>query len=387
MAIRTQNLFETTFQTSKPRINRDAGVIHDVKILGQTSRNGRQYSPKALREAAAFYEGIGVNTNHPSRQTPNVSRGVEEGVGWLESIQVKPDGVYGDLHVIKSHPLANTLFEIAERKPDRFGLSHNASGDVGEIGGSQLVESIKSVRSVDLVQNPATVKSLFESEDPVATKTVKFKTLIESLPVKIRKGFTALLEMDGVPEVTADMPVEMPAEGAAPSADEAAKAAFKAAISAVLDDDSITWDETKTKIIELVKTLAKMSGDAEPVNETPAGGETSTEEQPVPESLQEQFNRLRAELADKNATESARDLLESQEIKILPHRIATLKAVTDAKARKPLLEEWKRADGPAPKPGANRPATSRPAPLLEDTEADKGYKPAKGADAMIAAYR
>ena len=78
--------------------------------------------------------------------------------------------MYGDLNVIMSHPLADTLFEVAERKPNRFGLSHNAAGDVVERNGRRIVESIKSVLSVDLVQNPATVKSLFESEAPVSKR-------------------------------------------------------------------------------------------------------------------------------------------------------------------------------------------------------------------------
>lgn len=395
MATRLQNLFEATFQTAPPTVDREAGIIRSVKILGQTSRNGRQYSPQALRDAAALYENIAVNTNHPSRATPNASRTIEEGVGWLENVTVKPDGVYGDLHVIKSHAMANTLFEVAERKPDRFGLSHNASGDVAQVGGKSLVESIKSVRSVDLVQNPATVSSLFESEDPLATKTMTFKTVIESLPAKSRdrQGLTTLLEMDALPMVTADMPVDVAAAGPAPTADEAARAAFEAAMVAILRDNSITWDETKTKIIELVKTLAKMSGDTTPASDTPADtpADTSTgspaPDQPVTESLQEQFDALKRELAEEKATNAARELLESHEIKVHPHRVATLKAITDAKSRKPLLEEWKKADGPAPKPPVPRPATSRPAPLLEGADPAPGVKPAKGAEAMIAAYR
>ena len=387
MANRTQNLFEATFQTTPPAVDKEAGVIRGVKILGQTSRNGREYSPQAMRQAAALYEGIGVNTNHPSRATPNVSRTIEEGVGWLENVTVKPDGVYGDLHVIKSHQMANSLFEIAERKPDRFGLSHNAAGDVAKVGNKSLVESVKSVRSVDLVQNPATVKSLFESEDAVATKTVTFKSLIESLPAKSRdrKALTALMEMDGLPMVSSEMPVEMPSEGASPSAEEAARSAFKAAISAVLDDDSITWDETKSKIIELVKTLAKMAGDGEMDMPTP-GAEEPSEEEPVSESLQEQFDAMKRELADERATNSARTLLESSQVKVTPVRVKTLKNTTDKKDQTALLEDWKKSDGPAPKPGVPRPATSRPVPLVEG-EAPTGHKPAKGADAMLAAYR
>lgn len=383
-----QNFTEETYQTTKPTVDRDAGVIRGVKILGRVSRNGREYSETALREAAAIYEGLGVNTNHPNRATPNISRTVEEGIGWLENVTVKPDGVYGDFNVIKSHHMANSLFEVAERKPDRFGLSHNASGDVVERGGKPLVESIKSVRSVDLVQNPATVNSLFESEDPVTTKTTPFKKLIESLQPKSkdRKFFAALLENDELPMVTPDMPVEVPSAGPTPTADEAARAAFKSAIDALLDDESITWEETRKRVVEMIKTLEKMSGGDPGTPETPAEPPEGEGDETVTESLEVRFNKLQQELLEERATNAARTLLESSKVKVTPARVAAIKRTPNKNEQKELLEDWLKADGPAPKPGVQRPAISKPAPLLESQDSP-GHKPAKGADAMLAAYR
>ena len=370
-----QNFSESTYQTVKPEIDREAGVIKGVKILGSASKNGREYSPQAMREAAAIYEGLGVNTNHPSRSTPNVSRTIEEGVGWLQNVTVKPEGVFGDMHVIKSHPLAESIFEVAERKPDRFGLSHNAAGECVTRQGKTIVESIKSVRSVDLVQNPATNSSLFESEDPVP-KT-PFKKLIEALPAKSkdRKAFVALLEMDGM--IDPALPVEVAAEGATPTAEEAAKSAFKAAINAILDDEAITWDETKTKVIEMIKTLAKMSGEEAAPSDTPADTPADEGDSTVTESLQEQVKSLSAKLADREATESVRALLESKQVAITPVRVNTLKRTTDKKEQAALLEDWLKADGPKAKPAPQRPAVSAPVPLLED-EDDAGYNPPTG---------
>src|SRR5205823_5411501 len=68
-------LLEITF-SENPTVDRDAGVIRGVKVLGRTSRNGREYSDRALAEAARFYEGIGVNLNHPDRRETAIERPV-----------------------------------------------------------------------------------------------------------------------------------------------------------------------------------------------------------------------------------------------------------------------------------------------------------------------
>jgi hypothetical protein len=155
--------------TSASRIDKEAGIIHDVKILGRKSKNGREYSDQALLQASRLYEGIDVNLSHPGKGGGNVDEHgnapVEQGFGWLASIKLKDDGAYGDLHYLKSHPNAPMVIEAAERNPKRFGMSHNARGNVKRFGNRQVVESMISIRSVDIVQNPATTNSLFESEE------------------------------------------------------------------------------------------------------------------------------------------------------------------------------------------------------------------------------
>jgi hypothetical protein len=384
------NLNECCHQGDGTTVDREAGVIRGVKILGAESKNGRTYSPKAMKDAAAMYEGMGVNTNHPSRDKPGVERPIQDGIGWLEGVEVKADGVYGNLHIVKAHAMANSMFEIAERKPDRLGLSHNASGVTSQNKGKTVVESIESVRSVDIVQNPATNNSLFESEDTVTTrKTMTLKELTESLPngCKERKALTALMEEDAFPMAGPDMPVDMTAMAgdAAPSSDQAAKDAFKSLIDAILDDDSITWAETQAKIKEAVAALAKMSG-GDPVTETPETPPAEGEGETAMESLQEQVAALTKRLADKEADVAVRELLESKQVKVTPSRVATLKAVADKTVRTSLLEDWIKADGPKPKPVAGRPITSPPAVNLYESTSP-GYKAPKGAEAMISAYR
>lgn len=373
MAKRLQNIIEETYQSAKPVIDRVAGVIRGVKILGATSRNGRDYSPQALREAAAIYEGLGVNTNHPNRSTPNASRTVEEGVGWLENVTVKPDGVYGDLNVIKSHPLANTLFEVAERKPNRFGLSHNAAGDVVERRGRRIVESIKSVRSVDLVQNPATVNSLFESEEPVARR--RLKHLVQQLPAGSRKAhLIRLLEADDMAfdpetEVSPDA-----AEDAGDSADPFDEATETMVLS-VLRDADLSVDE---KIAQITQIL---SGEVDPDSEE---GEASdeTDDAPVTESvLRRRLAAAEAELLEAKAEKDARRLLEAARLEVTDKRVNLLKSVKPG-TRQDLIEEW----SAIPRRTSQRPFRSPPIPLLEGASGTTA-KPARGADEMLAAYR
>jgi len=146
------------------RIDREAGVIRGVRILGRVSQNGREYTQGAIREAAALYEGVGVYVDHPPRSAPNTERRIADKIGWLESIKVTDDGLRGDLHLLRSHSLYESICEAAERNPAMLGLSHNAEGKTRRDRGKTLVERIIRVRSVDLVTDPATSVGLFESK-------------------------------------------------------------------------------------------------------------------------------------------------------------------------------------------------------------------------------
>lgn len=159
--VRSVSFMEQTIGGGGMRVDRDAGVIRNVRVLGKESRNGRTYSEAAMSQAAKLYEGVRVNIDHPDRSRPKQERGFAELVGTLRNVRRNDDGIRADLHIAKSHPMADLIFESAERWPENFGLSHNAEGDTSPDG--RIVESVNSVRSVDLVCRPATNKGLFES--------------------------------------------------------------------------------------------------------------------------------------------------------------------------------------------------------------------------------
>ncbi|WP_347245372.1 hypothetical protein [Thermogutta sp.] len=142
------------------RVDRERGVIQGVKILGLSSANRRTYLPEALRQAVKLYEGVAVNVDHIRS---GELRSYRDRIGKLVNVRFANDGLYGDLVVNPKHPLAEQLFWDAEHCPENVGLSHDARGKTAVRNGQVVVEAIESVRSVDLVAEPATTRSLYEA--------------------------------------------------------------------------------------------------------------------------------------------------------------------------------------------------------------------------------
>lgn len=174
-------------------VDRKAGVIRNVKVLGLVSENGRRYLPEAVRKAAGLYEGIRVNVDHPEGK-PTDMRSAYDRFGKLENIRwVEGEGLYGDLVFLKSHPMAERICEAAERMPDVFGLSHNAGGD-GKVDkdGTFIVDEIVEVRHVDLVADPATTKSLQESRQAETLKESKMDEKLKEALAGVREAMAKL---------------------------------------------------------------------------------------------------------------------------------------------------------------------------------------------------
>ncbi len=153
------------FVTSRgAQIHVDAatGVIRGVKLLGLESRNGRRYLPAALAQAAALYEGAKVNINHP-KGSPLAARDYQDRLGSIRNVRASSDGLFGDLHYNPKHALAEQLAWDALHAPENVGFSHNVEARTSRSAGQTLVEAIVKVQSVDLVADPATTSSLFES--------------------------------------------------------------------------------------------------------------------------------------------------------------------------------------------------------------------------------
>jgi hypothetical protein len=144
------------------RVDREAGVIRGVKLLGLASRNGRRYREGALIEAVALYEGAKVNINHPKGH-PLSPRDYQDRLGVVRGVQFRSgEGLFGDLHFNPKHALSEQLVWDAEHAPQNVGMSHNVLARTSRDGDDTVVEAITKVQSIDLVADPATTSGLYE---------------------------------------------------------------------------------------------------------------------------------------------------------------------------------------------------------------------------------
>lgn len=152
---------------SQLQVHRESDVIRGVKILGLESRNGRSYRPATLAKAVTLYEGAKVNVNHPKTgaQTP---RDYQDRIGVVRNVAFRDGGLFADLQYNPKHQLAEQLAWDAEHAPENVGLSHNVEARVARHNSGLVVDEILKVRSIDLVADPATTRSLFEGSPDAA---------------------------------------------------------------------------------------------------------------------------------------------------------------------------------------------------------------------------
>lgn len=160
---------------------REKNRIKDVHVLGFESKNKKrgksyQYSKEAVQEAAPLYEGIDVYVNHTDADTK--PRDIRDKIGFIENVYYKEEvGLKGDLVLNEKHDFYEQFIWWADNRPSQIGLSHHAGGVFNRSKG--LCESIRVVRSVDIVTRPATTKGLFECvqegviEDSITEDKVK----------------------------------------------------------------------------------------------------------------------------------------------------------------------------------------------------------------------
>ena len=377
------------------QVDREAGVIRGVKLLGANSSNKRKYSPSAIEQAARMYEGAAVNVDHPSKPGSG-ERSVTDGIGWISNVTMKAGIPHGDLNILKSHPAAPMLLEAAERNPARFGMSHNADGIVEVKEGANVVTAINKVFSVDIVQNPATTKGFFESEQ---------ETTVADLLYEAGGDWGLILESDGMAQygalpaqrpMVAGMPQQPPAAGEQPQPDQenaAVSAAFKTIAVAILDEPGDIKAKLK-RLGTLLKTQEEIMGGGQPAdpNEQPTEDPADpgdTEEDPMPADtaadptkkkappVQESADlkelvTLNRKLLEKLEAREARDevvsLLESSGREALPERITAMLAV-EADKRQTLLESYPKAEKARPgKPARSAPANSQEEKYPETAE-------------------
>ncbi|MBA2116796.1 hypothetical protein [Bremerella alba] len=183
--------------TTKPlvfHVDTDNGIIHNVKICGNQSKNGRIYPPEVLAAAAPLYEGVTVFLNHGLM--PGDEREIDVHFGNLQNVRTLNGELFADLHYVTTHPLAASIVERAQKFPRNFGLSHDAQVEAVPSGDFQQVQRITAVNSVDLVTRPATSDGLFEQQQttPAKPPTQTYRRVLSELPLQQFPGKFRVLE-------------------------------------------------------------------------------------------------------------------------------------------------------------------------------------------------
>lgn len=323
------------------RIDEENGVIQGVRVLGAISRNNRRYTEQAMREAVGLYEGRGVKLDHPDRDRPNKDRSVLEGFGELRSVRYDPreQAIYADHHFPKKHRFAEAYLDNCKRFPKQLGFSHNAEGEFKMSNGTQIVEAINDVYSVDLVDSPATNKGIFESED----KSVKKKTIKEVLEDSSESTLgtrAVLLEGLANGNIQAEIEVDL-VESETP--DESITQALRAGILSIFEQEQDA-DKIATCLVALL-------------GEPPSPGDTDTIE-----SLQRQLDDMVAE-------NDVRRLLESSHVSVDDDLVEALKPLNKNQRQALIARIERQATTPRP----TRPARSAPVSESVSTDYEKRW--------------
>lgn len=275
--------------TTPPTLHVDTenGVIHDVKVCGNRSKNGRIYPPEVLAEAAPLYEGVTVYLNHGIM--PGDEREIDVHFGNLQNVRLHSGELFADLHYVTTHPLAASIVERAQKFPRNFGLSHDAEVEAIPSGDMQQVQRITAVNSVDLVTRPATNAGLFEQHQMASVKRVRtYRHVLSELPLKQFPGKFRVLEA----AERADDPLldrELTANASQPSDEASLIEALREMVTALLSDetnDLPTLLADLQRIVQQQKQLLDL-----PSEDSASGGDqTATESFSVPgETLHDQL--------------------------------------------------------------------------------------------------
>ncbi len=355
----------TGARTGSPlEIDEAAGVIKRVKVLGRFSRNrhnfagaenGTEYSRGCMESAirGGDYAGRKIKCNHPvDRANPGKERPIEDTFGVLQNPRIESDengdpAIWADLHCLQTHPMYPRVVEDVKKGLGVYGLSHNASASRERFdrGSKRLViEELAEVRSVDLVDKPATNRNLWESERAMP-KTTTLRAVIEGLELTpARKKWSRWLLEDDATAPMMDAPMEAD-EGSGEGADEsdALWTGFQAAIQTVLDKykaGDIDAAAAGKQIQKWVKGHQKLTQEPEPADE------------PVEESEEECGPDGRPKKKDGDAMESeevkalraekkARTLCESLGYVPTSLQVEAVAGIRDPNRQRELAESYK----------------------------------------------
>lgn len=351
------------------------GVVKDVKIVGLRSQHGYDYTPSALKTAIPLYEGIRVNIDHPERDKPNTARSYRDRFGKLSNVHfVEGDGLRGDFHYNPKHEISNQFAWDVENNPKACGFSHNARGPLRQRGDRMRCESIDTVRSVDLVADAATTRSLFEGlpamkvkkRKPAAERMTRRevrRNLVESYGR--RTAATLLESLD--PAAAQALASGGESSGNGGGGDNSNVEALLALVRQVLADPNITAEESIKAVTKRLKALKEMipGGSSKDAGQAGAGvaagtmpeglgdddedeEEDTDEEEAAPkgkgknrlEAIDPRLTKLLTRLEAKERKADVRELCEGEGFKPTDKQMALLLKHDEEEDQLELIESW-----------------------------------------------
>ncbi len=351
-------------RTGSPlEIDEAEGVIYRVRVLGRYSRNnhglteaqnGTEYSPACMRSALAMYENAKVKKNHPSdRSQPGKERSVDDTIGVLRNARIEADengepAIWADLHYNRAKAFCAELVDDVKRGLGAWGLSHNASAKRERFDSASkrlVIEELAQVRSVDLVDKPATGTNLWESEMPAITETT-IRELLESRRPKWSKvrrkwadRLTDLIEDDGMAPAM-DAPIEV-AGGA--DEDDALWTGIKAAIDKLFEKFKAGELDEKgvgKQVVEYLKAHTKLTGTDEPES-PPDVEEDEDEDEDGKGKKDKQESEVEKKLAAVESREKVRELCESAGVAPTTIQVKMIAGLATDKERQEAIADLK----------------------------------------------
>lgn len=146
-------------------VDRAAGVVRGVRVLGPRGRKGYKYPPAVTARYAHLY-AVPVAVGHHTDPTTGAPLEVPDGDRFGRLLNPRPHagGVNADLHIDLGHPLAERFLWAAENEPWRYSLSalHKVAllPDL-DADGDWVAERVLGVQSVDVVERGDATSTLF----------------------------------------------------------------------------------------------------------------------------------------------------------------------------------------------------------------------------------
>lgn len=323
-------------------VDRDKNIVYGVKVLGFNSQNGRVYERQAIQEAIHLYNQCPVNKDHIT-DAPSFS----DRIGWLSNPVLREDGLYADFHYNPHAEGVDSFLWFAENNGlGDIGFSHMVQGKwTLDPDGTERVVRIDRVKSVDLVANPATTKTIFESEVPDKISKLRDEGYPQDQAVAIaldmsRRGDIAEQpekNMDATKMMAEENPVkEMYKEGddlalandTAPSNQDSSAAEpdmelFHKLMAVV--NGSSSNEEKCGSVLEMLGLKGGMSETKDVTGMSnaaaPAQSSADAEEPSEPEEKMESVNDIQKELAELRAYKNNKEKEEKINTLLTEHKL------------------------------------------------------------------